>query len=45
MYGQTVDMAANVQVSSASFSDVTQGSFVGSILSALSNLKKFLKMI
>lgn len=45
VYGQTVDMAANVQVSSSSFSDITQGSFIGSILSALSNLKKFLKMI
>lgn len=45
VYGQTVDQAGNVQVASSSFSDVTQGSFVGSILSAISNLKKFLRMI
>jgi hypothetical protein len=40
--GTTVDSTASVQVASSSLSDITQGSFVGAILSSLSKLKQFL---
>jgi hypothetical protein len=43
--GTTVDSSASVQVSSSSLSDVTQGSAVGSILSALGKLKQFISFI
>ena len=39
-----VDAAAGVQQSSASLTDIFQGSFIGQILNSLGNLKKFLKL-
>jgi hypothetical protein len=38
----SVDTSGSVQVSSSSLSDATQGSFVGSLLSAIGKLKQFL---
>jgi len=42
--GSYVDAAAGVQQSSASLTDIFQGSFIGQILNSLGNLKKFLKL-
>lgn len=42
--GSTVDSTASVAVTSSSLSDITQGSFVGAILSGLTKLKQFLSI-
>lgn len=42
--GSYVESAAGVQNSSSSLSDIFQGSFIGQLLNALGNVKKFLKV-
>lgn len=42
MMGNYSDVSAGVQQSSSSLTDLTQGSLVGTLLNALSNVKKFL---
>ena len=43
--GNYVEAGAGVQQSSSSLVDITQGSFIGQLLNALSNVRKFLQII
>ena len=45
LLGNYVESAAGVQQSSSTLTDILQGSFIGQILNALGNLKKFLKIV
>lgn len=43
MIGSFADVSAGVQASTSSLTDITQGSFVGTLLNVLGNIKKYLE--